>query len=1039
MRLWSLSILFSITLLNSSLIWAAPEQTEENRTLHFPTTHSVGRVYSSYWHVDPAENSDLVKQVRPLNVMVWNLVGEAQGDVSVPVDAIIKLQVNVGTARNLAWISHLKPDDLFEFELSPLLPQHQLRVGDNDVRHLRHLTGLTCLQLYHVDVSDRGLNFLKEMRRLKSLGYYSPKLGNRGLKVIGQLEQLEELNLGKGTWNDIGLTHLSGLKSVRRLFFSTLDVKGPGLSFLKQLPALESLAIDISDQQLSYFNHSTSLREIQLDRSIISDRGLSLLTGFPNLESVNLSGNQLVTDQGLEQLQQLKKLKRLNLMNANVSRKENRITLKGVQHLTEINTLEKLYLPSQGIGEEVLELITALPHLKQFWGGVDQKTPLSDDAMKNLPKLTQLEELHLNTKGITETGLGYIGSLSNLKVLHLPTIINESNNSLKLISSLHRLEKLSGPKETVMTSAALNSLNELSELRLLQVNEFQPPAVDDPPLDLSNLSKLDFLMLPSVRDKDLVWLKNCKKLTRLQIVPQTSISDIGMAHLADLPSLQILTVGGPRLSDASLQYLQGKPALSIINLIGDFTDEGIQSLSQLRNLWSIEIQTPHSINTKVQKHLAQSLPHLYSLQIKQSVPDPQSLNSPIEHKVRNVTYRKPLSAEATSPETTTHRVLHFPKTHSVGEVFIANEKVPDPFPDQPLDVRSDSEWDWNRLGEARGDIRVPVESHVKFKLNAGTARNMAWISRLASDDLHEFEVHPFIPGYQFRVGDDDVRHLQHLTGLSRLKLSFVDVSDRGFRFLQALPQLESLSVYSPKLGNDGLAIIGKLTKLEFLHLGEGLWNDSGLTHLKDLAKLKQISLRVHNVSGPGLQTISSLPELDIFACSSSPFQDRHMVHLKESSSIKQLLLDSSQLTDTGLKSISQMPQLENLNLSYSTTFTDAGLKHIGSLRRLRRLNLSQTNSQRQSHFLTSEGISQLNKIDSLEHLNLPTTGMSEEVFQVASQFLKLRSLTIGRGYQRDLRPISSAMLEPLRSLDQLEIFSFTIKGWRGTGWMSWRK
>ncbi|MCA9038844.1 MAG: leucine-rich repeat protein [Planctomycetaceae bacterium] len=1033
--------IITINLLNIPVLTAAPESNGEARVLHFPRNESVGQVYYSFWHQNPTSDADeLVEYASPRNVMAWKRIGNAQGDVLVPRDAIIRLIIGE-QVRGLMWLKALEPDDLFELEVNPILQQNQLKIDDQDVRHLAHLTGLTSLSLTHVNVSDGGLSFLRSMRDLKVLGIYSLQLGNNGLRTIGGLSQLKELRLGTGKWNDAGLKHLSRMRSLQRMGLSILTVKGPGLAVLEKLPALELVTAQVNDAQLSYFDECQSLREIQLSDAPISDRGLEILSNMPNLEAIDLKYNPYVTDRGLQQLKKLKKLKRFDIKISNTNRKENFITLAGIRHLTEIKTLEELGLPSQKISEEVLELIAGLPELKSFWGGIDTKRPLSDEALRHLTRLKKLETLHLNTQGITKNGVAILSEITSLKNLHLPNILDESPGCFAPLANLHHLEAFSGPRKSELTSTELNAFSHCTHLKMLHANELKPPAAEDPPLDFSRLTELDFVILPPVRDEDLASLKNCRKLTRLQIVPETSISDTGMAHLAGMDNLQMVIIGGPYVTDASLEFFKGKPRFSSLTLTGDLTNEGIQSLRELPSLWTVNITTNELIRDQTKALLARAHPNLYMMQFQTNPGLFRAVDTRSKPlSLRPVSNSKPLSnnefevkeTESPSPtenaEVREERIIRFPKTHSVGQVYIAYEKEENLFPDHPLEGQLEQEWDWRRIGEAQGEVTIPAGAIVRLKFNYGTARDLTWLSQLKPNDLYEFEVEPFKENLKFKLGDGDVQHLKHLTGLTRLKLSYVNVSGRGLRFLSAMPKLKSLFLNSSQLGNDGLELICKLPELEHLHVSESLWNDEGASLLGNLSSLKYLSLRVDNINGSGLRKIAELPQLEIFSSGSSPLRDQHLQYLKNSKSIKQLLINHSQVTDAGLKLITEMQQLEHLKLTGVSTFTDNGLKDISKLKNLKRLNLSATNANRRSNLLTTTGIAHLTSIPELEHLRLPHYDIGDEVFEIAARLKNLRTLHIGRGFRHKLPPLSRSQLEHLLALKNLDIlFIFDIK------------
>ena len=94
-----------------------------------------------------------------------------------------------------------------------------------------------------------------------------------------------------------------------------------GLALLKGLPQLRSLVLlntQISDAGLAHLKGLTSLQKLNLYGTRVTSAGLAHLKGLKNLQELNLIGTQ-VDDAGLIHLKGLPKLKKLILFNTKVT------------------------------------------------------------------------------------------------------------------------------------------------------------------------------------------------------------------------------------------------------------------------------------------------------------------------------------------------------------------------------------------------------------------------------------------------------------------------------------------------------------------------------------------------------------------------------------------------------------------------------------------------------------------------------------------------------------------------------------------------
>src|SRR5262245_40309421 len=130
---------------------------------------------------------------------------------------------------------------------------------------------------------------------------------------------------------------------------------------------------EIDDDWLVRLQGSATLRELILEKSPITDRGLANLADLPTLERLELIDIP-VTDAGLAPLGSCKKLQ-------NVVLEKTAVEGAGLAHLAELSELRCLFL---------------------------NDSPVGDVGLAHVAKLTRLEMLSLSGTRVTSAGLAQI-------------------------------------------------------------------------------------------------------------------------------------------------------------------------------------------------------------------------------------------------------------------------------------------------------------------------------------------------------------------------------------------------------------------------------------------------------------------------------------------------------------------------------------------------------------------------------------------------------------------------------------------------------
>ncbi len=385
---------------------------------------------------------------------------------------------------------------------------------------------------------------------------------------------------------------------------------------------------------------------------------------------------------------------------------------------------------------------------------------------------------------------------------------------------------------------------------------------------------------------------------------------------------------------------------------------------------------------------------------------------------------------ATSPART--RVLHFPKDNPV-KAWLA-VRPPDASPDGAFaSVRLRRESlpkvgdNTNVLGELRGDITVPSGKLLVLciALPAEGSLDLSWLSQFAPDDLYSLRIVPadpyslrFLPPTdkssqpKLRPAGDIMPYIMRLTGLRRLSLDGVDLTDTERDQLAELKNLEQLPFFC-----DDLNRLAPFRNLKSLYLGRNP-SDKDLARLVNFPALEELRLSGGlgwTLTDAGLAHLAKLPSLQSLSLQGDRITDATMAQIARIPSLRFLDISDQDITDAGLAHLAKAPALEGLNLN-NTLVTDDGLAHLKSLRTLKVLNLvtgrpiviRPDNRPR----ITRRALVHLSQIKSLEYFDLDT---GEEDLNDLCKLPNLKYLRAGKSDAALGRILNMRSLENLNT------------------------
>ena len=329
-------------------------------------------------------------------------------------------------------------DDLVRLADLPQLKNLSLIFPDEstgtELAEVARLSQLEQLKLFQAPDLKEHLEALAALQNLKSLAVaYSGRATSSGLAHLPRLVQLEALRVANTP--DLG-------------------IQLPDLAAWPTLRQLHLVGRRVTDADLAHVGKLATLEELMLQDTSVTDDGYARLQGLTQLRRLLLPWST-ITDDAIPHLQRLSALERLNAFGSFLSvvgatklhHYQPNLTIDGelidppptAEHRQSVRQLIRLgggvwagddspskdprkqcrtraLLSDSWRGSEAdLQLLTKLEGLEVL----DVKTGLTDSAADQLRHLVELQTIILRDTQMTDQGLGFLGSLPNLKTVLL--------------------------------------------------------------------------------------------------------------------------------------------------------------------------------------------------------------------------------------------------------------------------------------------------------------------------------------------------------------------------------------------------------------------------------------------------------------------------------------------------------------------------------------------------------------------------------------------------------------------------------------------
>jgi RNA polymerase sigma factor (sigma-70 family) len=374
------------------------------------------------------------------------------------------------------------------------------------------------------------------------------------------------------------------------------------------------------------------------------------------------------------------------------------------------------------------------------------------------------------------------------------------------------------------------------------------------------------------------------------------------------------------------------------------------------------------------------------------------------------------------------RTIRFPDDRAMGVIYVLDT--------DEHDLTAISGYDrWERIGEARGTVRLPARGLVRLD-----------VSKTATTDLSPLEQLDPLAIQVLGVRDlgahgDLIKHVNHFKGLLRLDLRGNYLTGRALEHVALMSGLLSLELGDTTIGDDAilqikqlqslraidlhrsqitdrsLELLASLSGLETLDLYQTAITDRGVAHLAGLKNLRSLGISHTNTTNVALEHIAKLEDLEHLAFDAIRVTDSGLAYLGGLKKLKSIRASGNRFSDAGLAHLAKLPALEDLSVGNGTTFTDHGLASLSRCRSLKSLHIGG-----HEHF-TDVGLAELPKLPYLEDLTISGRASREPQSAPAITNRGMESLqrikTMKRLSLDDCR-IDGAGLESLKRLPRLE-------------------
>lgn len=397
-------------------------------------------------------------------------------------------------------------------------------------------------------------------------------------------------------------------------------------------------------------------------------------------------------------------------------------------------------------------------------------------------------------------------------------------------------------------------------------------------------------------DEVLARVARLDRIEELDLSGSRAISDAGLRHLAEMPRLRSLNLGGCPIGDPGLPALQRIASLERIVLAGtDVTDAGVARLASCRSIEVIDLSATGTGDGAI-RALA-GLPALRHFRSGDAVTDDGL-----------ALFREYPRFRRWAGDTASLHLFSFEDHPNL-------LKLRGRFTNAGL----------ARLAACEGLYALNLDSSRLAVTGAGLAPLAALphLTSLAFDAKDADMAHiAALPRLRHLVCQDTAAGDEGFVALSRSRsLEYLwgrrchNLQRRGFEALAEIPSLRSLSVSCRNVDDAGLGALPRFPSL--IELMPMDVPDEGYRHIAECVALESLVLMYcRETTDRSTELIAALPRLGKYFASYNRITDRTPEILSAMNTLEEVTFDScSGVTDRGVASLARLPRLRRLRVA----------------------------------------------------------------------------------------------------------------------------
>ena len=331
------------------------------------------------------------------------------------------------------------------------------------------------------------------------------------------------------------------------------------------------------------FTPTGTLKSIAVDSSRMTEEAIKTFGNQADLETLQIVNYRELRDPMLDALKGLTKLKSLSLVNSGITDTAVKTIAEAFPNLTALDLSKNTVLTDESL--KSIATLKELETLTIFYCG------FSEFGMMDVASLPKLRTVDIRgNMAIGNTGLGFLAKMPTLRSLkhRSPAVDDYGMETLTEATNLEAL-LMQDFNVTDATGASLKKFEKLKELEIFRCQGFGSSGV----LELKGmpLTRLTLRDLPSVDDTAMEVFRELPALKRLYLNELASVTDAGLATLSFLKELEVLDVWEVAITDKSLEVISKLPNVKELSIRStNISDAGVDLLLLMPKLTNLMLK-----------------------------------------------------------------------------------------------------------------------------------------------------------------------------------------------------------------------------------------------------------------------------------------------------------------------------------------------------------------------------------------------------------------------------------------------------------------